>query len=517
LLGSVPFTETELKDQLASVLAKRPFVTSSRLSRFLSFIVWKTFNEDPAYIRAYEIAVDVFDKGADFDPNDPYIRNIAKLARQGLYDYYNCRSEKSSKQIDRILIEIPVGNYKAKFTPIDSSDAMFNNTHASVEDDFFSRRDRDIKKCLHVVNAAKENDTNRSSTTLKNTFPSKNNQSKSHAASLQDCKPHETPLVALAPFKSIGHCDSYHQSLVVALSSEIMSGLSRSHRLKVTSHPGATNNDCENGMSKPAIEDIDADYLLRGNYQVMDEVIYLTVELVETCSAYASIVWNKNVRFDLSSLCIHSNPTLTNLVREIGQQIIKFEIEQATPGSINTLELHSAVLVGSKLMHCSPDSLFNYSFKILRGACDRFPNNPTLNSLMVLWYVNMIYRCGGWSARTDKHIERQAWKHAEIALETSPSHALGLTTYGLLYTHFKKSPVKAMEYYRTAERINPNEPLTQVYISGATSYFGQGEESIKAAKRAFEVIFHRMILKMQKNMRNAHGISILITRQTSVP
>ena len=70
--------------QLERILQSEQFRKSNRLGRFLTYVVEQTLARNPETIRSYNIAVEVFGKGENFDPGDPYVRNIARLTRQSL-------------------------------------------------------------------------------------------------------------------------------------------------------------------------------------------------------------------------------------------------------------------------------------------------------------------------------------------------------------------------------------------------------------------------------------------------
>lgn len=84
---------------------------SPQLGRFLGYIVQRTLDGDEQSIKAYSIAVDVFGRGADFDPQaDPIVRVQARRLRALLDDYYN-----GPGLGDVIQIRLPVGRYIPEF------------------------------------------------------------------------------------------------------------------------------------------------------------------------------------------------------------------------------------------------------------------------------------------------------------------------------------------------------------------------------------------------------------------
>ena len=84
---------------------------SPQLGRFLQYIVERTLDGQEQSIKAYSIAVDVFGRGTDFDPQaDPIVRVQARRLRGLLDDYY-----RGSGLQDAVQIRLPVGRYIPEF------------------------------------------------------------------------------------------------------------------------------------------------------------------------------------------------------------------------------------------------------------------------------------------------------------------------------------------------------------------------------------------------------------------
>src|SRR3954471_21271307 len=78
-----------IQDALQRVLGRRGIVNSDRKKRFLKFIVQEALAGHADRIKAYTIAVDVFDRTPSFDPvSDPVVRIEAGRLRRCLEHYY---------------------------------------------------------------------------------------------------------------------------------------------------------------------------------------------------------------------------------------------------------------------------------------------------------------------------------------------------------------------------------------------------------------------------------------------
>lgn len=89
---------------------------SPQLARFASYIVERTLDGEQQAIKAYSIAVDVFGRPADFDPQaDPIVRVQARRLRALLHTYYQ-----GTGASERVRIRLPVGRYVPDFDLVDT-------------------------------------------------------------------------------------------------------------------------------------------------------------------------------------------------------------------------------------------------------------------------------------------------------------------------------------------------------------------------------------------------------------
>ena len=119
------FAKEEIDAALQHVLAWPEIARSGQLAKFLSYIVERKLRGDAQSIKAYSIAVDVFGRPANFDPQaDPIVRVQARRLRALLSQFY--REEGAE---DAVRITLPTGRYVPEFvrraeetTPTELSD-----------------------------------------------------------------------------------------------------------------------------------------------------------------------------------------------------------------------------------------------------------------------------------------------------------------------------------------------------------------------------------------------------------
>lgn len=114
-MSSVDSDIEGVKQALARLLAWPEIARSPQLANFLTYIVERRLSGETQSIKAYSIAVDVFGRPADFDPQaDPIVRVQARRLRALLDQYY-----RGPGSADPVRIELPIGRYVPDF--IDSA------------------------------------------------------------------------------------------------------------------------------------------------------------------------------------------------------------------------------------------------------------------------------------------------------------------------------------------------------------------------------------------------------------
>lgn len=104
---------------LDELLGWQGITRSPQLAELLRYVVERTLSGESASIKAYSIAVDVFDRPQDFDPqSDPIVRVQARRLRTLLEQYYEGGGATADVQI-----HLPLGRYVPEFRTIAAADA----------------------------------------------------------------------------------------------------------------------------------------------------------------------------------------------------------------------------------------------------------------------------------------------------------------------------------------------------------------------------------------------------------
>ena len=96
-----------IREQLVRILNSGPFHQSQRRQRFLEYLVNEALAGRGGRLKAYNVALEVFERPETFDPiTDPLVRIEAARLRDKLREYYG-----TDGQSDPIHIDLPKGTY----------------------------------------------------------------------------------------------------------------------------------------------------------------------------------------------------------------------------------------------------------------------------------------------------------------------------------------------------------------------------------------------------------------------
>jgi len=130
-LAGEPVPSAAIREQLARIVNGPTFVSSARLCRFLTYIVNRTIEGDRDNLKEYSIAIEVFDRTSEYDPNiDAIVRVEARRLRAKLKAYY----EEGPGTADSVLIALRPGSYVPMFRWLDAKQPVQEEgTHLAAQ------------------------------------------------------------------------------------------------------------------------------------------------------------------------------------------------------------------------------------------------------------------------------------------------------------------------------------------------------------------------------------------------
>jgi TolB-like protein/Flp pilus assembly protein TadD len=139
---------TDIQAALGKVVASRTFAKSPQLRRLLEFCVDSTLRGESQKLKEYTLGIEVFGRGADFDPRtDPIVRVDARRLRAKLKSYYEQEGLN-----DLLVVHFDLGSYVPVFRernvavarsarppePVSLAVLPFANFSSDPENEYFS-------------------------------------------------------------------------------------------------------------------------------------------------------------------------------------------------------------------------------------------------------------------------------------------------------------------------------------------------------------------------------------------
>lgn len=114
---------SRVREHLEKILASRGFVQTERIGNFLRYVVEESLAGRAERLKEYSIAIEVFGRDSDFDPQtSSVVRVEASRLRAKLDEYYT-----EAGANDPIVIELPRGRYAPAFRARHGDDPEFSD------------------------------------------------------------------------------------------------------------------------------------------------------------------------------------------------------------------------------------------------------------------------------------------------------------------------------------------------------------------------------------------------------
>ena len=463
----------EIRSELERVLSSRSFAQTERHRRFLQFIVEQTLTGNSDRLKGFSIALDVFDRPDDFDPqSDPLVRVEAGRLRKRLVEYY---AEEGVE--DPVRIRIPRGSYQANFEYAGSD--SFDKQFAAVSVGGFRRRTIIGGSALAFALAAviwlvtqEPGDTSLGT--------------EADAGGLASGLP-DWPRVFVAPFSDLSP-DGDFSYFAYGITEEISWRL-RDFELLVIVTEAFADNDPRSIDAAQVREDSGARYALIGSVRRTGGDLYITARLVDTESG--AQIWTQRYEreFELAGLL--------EIQKDIAQQVVSaiaepygpiYESEYARlasqpPATLGTYEcvlqyIHYRLEVewerNQEIQSCFEDAV---------EAEPGFANAwAGLSLLEVEEYFFGPDILSGSTALLDS-----AEEHARRALDIDGNSYLA--HLAMMRLRFMQRDLEGFE--RSAERVmelRPTDPLGLYTIAAYWSLIGKTDESAEVRRQLLQLV-----------------------------
>lgn len=433
------FSEVQ-KNQLESCLFKIQsctlFRTAPRQYRFLKYLLDHTITDKNNRLKGYTIAVEVFDRPADFDPGiDSIVRVEAGKLRAKLREYYEDHGQQ-----DEVRFMLPKGSYCLEVS------YHKNPTHSPLQQpanlEFIERR----KHSAQGLIAAR-------------------------------------PTLAILPFINLTSLPEENNYLVDGLVDSLIFLMSRLNNILVVSRQSSFCYRASTASATQIGAELGVRYLVEGAVQQTNNYLRVTVNLIDT--SVGGHIWSDRYESTLNDIFDVQDKLALSITKALkvkisGEESVLFGQEETT-----NYPAFDAVLRG---LECH----WKYSPKSIAEARNYF--------IRAIEHDSSYAAAHAWLARSILHqwimkwdeapgLRELAMQHAQQAVTLRPQLPYALSILGWV-SLWSKQREASIHYCRQAVVLDANNPELLNFLAMALSSAGLGEEALFYIEKALRLNPH---------------------------
>ena len=446
-----------IREQLVRILNSGPFHQSQRRQRFLEYLVNETLAGRGERLKAYNIALEVFDRPETFDPTvDPLVRIEAARLREKLREYYGTEG-----QSDAIHIDLPKGTY----APL----IEFREGEQPVKS--VSKRRMRWQTTVPVLALILILGAIGAWLTRDLWGPTPEGAA-------------EHPVIAVLPFANLSD-DPKQEYFSDGLTEDLMTELSRASRdLRVLAR-NTTFQYKGKAVYIPKLgRELGARYVLEGSVRRTDDRLRVMAQLIETQTG--AHVWADRFEREMADVFLVQDEIVSQIVAKIAGNFGVIDINEArsaTRKNPNEIRAYDLVLRAQNVMH--PE----YSQETFSAAKDMLLQAIALDPLNArarreLAYLAVI----GWVFRFDEtpvppqEITALASKAVQLDPADARAHMVAATAY-----FFTKQLDLFEREAQQAMALAPFDGEILATLGHLIASSGQWQRGVALAKKANEL------------------------------
>ena len=469
-----------IREQLVRILNSGPFHQSQRRQRFLEYLVNETLAGRGERLKAYNVALEVFERPETFDPTvDPLVRIEAARLREKLREYYGTEG-----QSDPIRIDLPKGTYTPQIefrqpatlgTRLDRPDATSPDRRLDPSQGPVASQPRSRKTPLGFLAAS----IIAVLLVLLAGFSAWRWWVPSTPLS-------EKASIAVLPFESIGN-DPKWDRFADGITEDIVTDLSHSKDLFVVAR-----NSTEVYKDKPADmrnvgRDLGVRYVLEGSIQPLGDQIRVTAQLIDTRAG--GHIWSERYDRPVDDLFAVQNDVTQRIAATIaGSEGAVAEAERTLlrrkpPANLTAFDTY---LLAMEAKHKVTRESLIEAEGLFRKAIELDPQ--LARAYYGLATVQMYLIDLGLAPSLEETLSKMM-AAAQKAVELDPDDGKTHLALGGAYAYQGKAEQAIAEFDR-AETLSPSDADLLLVIAWTIPAFGESERAVSLAEKALKLNPH---------------------------
>jgi adenylate cyclase len=420
-------TPGAIRKQLKKIVTSPVFRGSDKQKKFLDFVVEESLKKPDAHLKAYNVAVAVYNRDDHFDPQvDPIVRVEAGRLRRALEHYYL-----TAGVADGVVIDIPKGSYKPAF--------KLSTVSALAEDS----RPVNVETDLLPLNLS----------------------------------------IAVLPIANLSS-ESEQDYFTDGLTEELTSELSRYQDFRVVAAQSTLKFKSAELSYEQVGQDLGVRYLLEGSVRKDNKAIKVTIRLLDTYTAEQ--VWSEGYKRDLTATDLigiqeEIAQSVTGMLADQFGLITRVLSKESRRTSPVRLRTYDAVLSFYYFETNLTPVSFEAAFKALQKATKREPEYGLSWSMLGHLYADnhALGFC------EDDNSLKKALSCAQKGLALAPENQFVWDALSLVYFHLGEKDLFLQHVEQTIS-LNPNAP----YIIGVAGwhmmFYGEWQKGMDLLRKGMQ-------------------------------
>ncbi|MCW0000148.1 adenylate cyclase [Pararhizobium sp. YC-54] len=461
-------THAEVRAQLERILSSREFPSGGRRAAFLKYVTEEALAGRAHRLKAYSVAIEVFNRSAAFSQDDPVVRIEAGRLRRVIERYYLIAG-----QDDPIRIDIPKGGYVPTFTwndtPTEAADDEPNEDVAGRRAFAWRRLGWPVLAMLVAFVSAG----------LGYYAGVLTGPATSHSVGQV---PHE-PTLVIAPFADLGDGPQAARH-AAGLTEELLTALPRFKEITVFGRQ--TSKALPPGVEASQVrEGLGAHYLLAGGVRVAGDKVRVTVRLVDTSNG--SILWSQDYDevLDTQEFFAIQSDVASKVATAIAQPYGIIAKSLAANPPPDDVGVHDCTLRFYAYREELTPEAHLIARDCLQSAVARFPAYATAWSMLSIIHLDEgRFKFNPQSDKVPAMERALGSARRAVSLEPDNTRALQALMTALVFNDETK---EAFEVGEEALAINPNDTEFLAEFGTRVAFSGQWKRGAELLDRAIKL------------------------------